>query len=73
MALGSFGRFVFWNRDLAQSRSGIASFALRVCIALACDCFNDHGAHPDAIEHSIRLPEDSNLGVVRPIRATLSA
>src|SRR2546429_9646212 len=73
MVLGGFGRFVFWIRDLAQSRSRIVAFTLRGCIALARDCLNDRGARPNTVEHSIRLPEDSNLGVVRSIHATLPA
>src|SRR5207253_7582881 len=72
-AVGSFGRSAFWDCHLAQSGSGIASFTLCACIALARDCLDDLCARPGAVKRSVRLPEGSNLGVVRPIRAAFPA
>ncbi len=38
---------------------------------MARDCFDDHCARPDAVKRFVRIPEGSNLGVVRPIHAAL--
>src|SRR5437879_3544051 len=73
MALGSCDRSVFWNCDLAQSRGGIAPFALRGCFTLARDCFGSGGDNPGLAEFCIRFSEDSNLGLVRPIRSAFPA
>src|SRR5437588_10030485 len=69
MALGRFGRTPVGNCDLAQRSRRVPDPALRLCTALARDCFNCDCEHSSAVEYSIRIPKRAGLGFVRPNRS----